>query len=1034
MVVLVAASARADDAIVVPGGQAAVERLLGFSASGPDEFVSRLNRTLLSETHPDHAWEQLEKRVKLVTYLEEVAELEKRFSPRIAVGIEPKPRKTFERLAEAVGYKLRLKAKVFALVPKEGEEWARRRELAQALGWDLAAAARELAPGHGAVLEIGRSEVSAPLPLDRWRSLSGKRVTAETALLELAKDQRLGLVMAGLERVTSETAATLEKLGLLPWVYEHAPRPFFRYAYAIRIHEGALVLPGGAESADLWRELVGESPRQVRSFIEALLARRDAKAAYLWQSLATVPHEVAGFYLGVRGDLADDRRYAKRVLARLDNVAADDFSGTLGGDLGFGVLVRSLPLAPAARRLALPGGAGLWWVAIRSEDTPDDAASLAKVVARARTESMDDGELLQRVLDEAVKVRGYHRPALPRLIRGVHLFGDREDLLTPANVVLVTRASDAQPAALAVLDDVELASPDAASDYLLTVAALARLPRSVESELLLTNFQGGVEWLHVMARADHAPALALEKHLTDWSRIHRTASDPYQVAERELAWTESLLRALPPAEEGAPGRGPLERAMLQALVARGEPQTFMVAGAQYRSERGIELRRELAARLVAQGIPAADDLVALRSGLAELRAACAGGEVARAHAAARQVESAMARFPRFDLRAVAEDRILAARVLPVDRPRLIALVRDVLARDRPRRIESAAGEVGRASGLLARELRPFLLAPAYLAAIAGSRSVLFDSPNLIRNHLLYEQLERDVATDSPWIEGRLETKGVAGLGAGYVGHLSGVPRALAEYALPDTGSRTHSSDVERLRLSFEDLVTTPWQRLGPEVTGTIAATIAAGDLIVARAVAELPTGGPHLVLAAARVPYARLESEAARPAGSPSRVSLAERLGLGLDFVAEQPQPAVALSAELRRELDQRIASLGPGWRGRLYAASTATPHVNGRTRRWIGSWPSYETLERERLPTALLERQALDLKLAVVRYLGAKGLPGDVGADLLARLLRRIDLLSEAETRGWETALAWTNQLGDADFEEAFRECLQDGLYSVQF
>lgn len=55
---------------------------------------------------------------------------------------------------------------------------------------------------------------------------------------------------------------------------------------------------------------------------------------------------------------------------------------------------------------------------------------------------------------------------------------------------------------------------------------------------------------------------------------------------------------------------------------------------------------------------------------------------------------------------------------------------------------SIAAEVDRAEGLMARELRPFLLAPAYVTVMAGGENLLYGDPRLVRKHLLFATLDR----------------------------------------------------------------------------------------------------------------------------------------------------------------------------------------------------------------------------------------------------------------------------------------------------
>ena len=63
--------------------------------------------------------------------------------------------------------------------------------------------------------------------------------------------------------------------------------------------------------------------------------------------------------------------------------------------------------------------------------------------------------------------------------------------------------------------------------------------------------------------------------------------------------------------------------------------------------------------------------------------------------------------------------------------------------------------------------------------------------------------------------------------------------------------------------------------------------------------------------------------------------------------------------------------------------AGAPTPRIDGRADRWVGRWPAYEAVESEGVVEALIERELIDLRLALIHYLGEHGLPGEIGADV---------------------------------------------------
>ena len=66
---------RSSTTVPVPGGAAALARLLGPVDDEPDELVSSLNALLLGATSSDHDWRAVEPRRDLVRFLEVVDDL-----------------------------------------------------------------------------------------------------------------------------------------------------------------------------------------------------------------------------------------------------------------------------------------------------------------------------------------------------------------------------------------------------------------------------------------------------------------------------------------------------------------------------------------------------------------------------------------------------------------------------------------------------------------------------------------------------------------------------------------------------------------------------------------------------------------------------------------------------------------------------------------------------------------------------------------------------------------------------------------------
>lgn len=1032
---ILASGPETPDRVAVPGGTVAFQRLLGGVATAPESFIASLGEVLLNAIDPNHEWKRIEDRRVADSFLEQVERTEERFGRQIELASEPKSlRKRFDDLAESFGYSVRLRKGRLEVVPAEATDQAERRRFADALTWDFPAVAERLNAGDRLTLTLPIDHVPSPLPFREWGALADSPIGETNALRAFVTDQRSGLVIAGLERVSPQTAAALRSMGLLRPLREKAAMPFYRYSSALRLVDRVWLSPGGSDA--LWTSLVGEPPSQPADFLLALLTRRGGRVAFLWHALAMAPPAQVQFYLGgTSADGNEDKRYIRRVLRRLDDTTRTSFDAPRGGDLGFGMLVRAVPLAESGTRLALPGGPGLWWSAIRGEESPDDLAALARVAQRGSETELDDGELILRVLSEELDVGGFERAALPRLTRVANLAGRDEALLTPENVVLLARATDQYPQALAVLDELVLSKPETIRDYLLAVHTVARLPRSIESERAILQFQGGVEMLRRLALAGNVGAETLESLLSRWSRLYLTAS-PRRRTLDQLRWLSQLSAELPAATADAPGRAPAERALFAALAVQRDPQRFALGGLEYSGARGLSFRRSLAEQLTRQQVPSLDSLVQIEAACQRLIAACLAADDPQVRRELATLEEIVRALPGAEVALAKNDGAFQERFGAPRRAEFLEALERVAKVKKAKKLPAEAGTVEAAIEQLAQDLRSFLLLSAYVGPLGQRDALLFDDPDLLRKHRAWESVERDDPTDSPWVFTRFDPGRDTPAGPHVAGGLPGVATAVGGQILLNRarGAGQHAGNLELLKRAYQDLEETRWGSLKPAATGLIAAAIAVGREVVAAAVAENSNTGPRTTFVAARIPYARLAREALRAERDPSAFGRSELLAIGLAAVEGDafgpglPELATAAVADFRHQ--QR--ALGASWRSTIDRAGVPSPSLTGKTRRELGWVPPYEAVEREGRLDAQFEHQALDLKLAVIEYLGVREFPGEIGADILSRILLRASAAQLATVRDWTSWLAWTNELTPTTLDEVLRECFRDGLYSL--
>lgn len=206
---------------------------------------------------------------------------------------------------------------------------------------------------------------------------------------------------------------------LLGWLYRNAPGATAIAGASLRLVDGAIVVPGGAETEPVWEALTGESPRAPASFLRALLSRDRGRLAWFFDTLHQLdPPRLAAIY----GDGTPEARRA-----RIERV----YGAFRGADPNWLVEARPFTRAQAdawavVTRVAYAGGvvappndAGLWaYVFGRSdlsEVPPTGALDLAQepvgidwlapaitsAELRARRDRLEQVQFAQRVFGDA---------------------------------------------------------------------------------------------------------------------------------------------------------------------------------------------------------------------------------------------------------------------------------------------------------------------------------------------------------------------------------------------------------------------------------------------------------------------------------------------------------------------------------------------------------------------------------------------------------------------------------------------------------
>ena len=376
---------------------------------------------------------------------------------------------------------------------------------------------------------------------------------------------------------------------------------------------------------------------------------------------------------------------------------------------------------------------------------------------------------------------------------------------------------------------------------------------------------------------------------------------------------------------------------------------------------------------------------------------------------------------------------------------------EVKAEKNASRLSGHESDVRRAIGRLARELRVVLLSAPYLRALGATDPDAIAATGLLRGHLLFAHPKHDRASDTGWAAASLSHEVDDPFGARVVGPVGGVAAALADAGLAaragGSAGEGQESNALRPRLGYEDLVSSRWAELTVQRSLAVAAAIRAGDQIAERVHALGPASvsgmPPALRSVAATIPAERLFARATEPRRTP--LALSERLALGLALDADAGNGGSGPIPELERvttELRAALAPLAAATPGdsapttlaALDAVGAPMPSALGRATPVLVGLPSFESLDHEQTIAALLERERIELRLAVIAFLGRHALPGELGADLYALALADPSRPPAQVPNDWEEGVRWTVSLGDEAFGSWLRELLRSGRYSPAF
>ena len=298
----------------VPGGVAALRRVasLGDASRPPSEVVRDLARSWFGTTVRSGT----EPRDRLVGYLRHVARAEAAFAAwpdgvSTAAAADPARREAFRNLMDLLGLRVRSAAAGVAVELNPDPDAAMRRRWLSATGTSPDLVVDDLAAGKTVRLRMASGEVPLPLP-----ALFHERVFSSDPPLErLAASPSALLTYYALGAMDSETLAWLAaEPDVFRRLMDDRAAALAAFGHALRVANGAVAVPGGADARLIWEALVDAPVTAPARFVMNLLDRHDGRLAHLYATVAASEPARQAFILGLTlPDPEARRRHAELV-------------------------------------------------------------------------------------------------------------------------------------------------------------------------------------------------------------------------------------------------------------------------------------------------------------------------------------------------------------------------------------------------------------------------------------------------------------------------------------------------------------------------------------------------------------------------------------------------------------------------------------------------------------------------------------------------------------------------------------------------
>ena len=339
---------------------------------------------------------------------------------------------------------------------------------------------------------------------------------------------------------------------------------FRRYGRSLRIREGQVAVPGGAEAASRWESIVGESPADPARFLPRLAGRDRGQLAYFYDAVARLPAAGQRFALSLWDEETEDATERFRSLWDLFRDLP------LHGDVPPDVATSSLDPVTALRAVRVreagepagPAFRSLWDEVFREDELPEDADEAA---AGFGSGPLVDAEvLLAALLPEEFEVG---RVRLDAFLFAQRVFGGADPERNGA-LYTALRGFARYPMLMLTLERMGITAPETYAAVARAAGSLSDIRSPLAARASLSQFQGSVALLE---RLERVGVLASDDVAEQLRALAEVPLDRYQSYQAGIAgWLhDHLLPAL--ALGSRPAGATIESGLLEMLAGLPRP-------------------------------------------------------------------------------------------------------------------------------------------------------------------------------------------------------------------------------------------------------------------------------------------------------------------------------------------------------------------------------------------------------------------------------------------------------------------------------